>query len=134
MATSCTLARGAASLIGMDLAAEIEAAERAVWAALVAGDAAADEALLSPDFLGAYPDGFANRAAHAAQLVGGPSVETYSLSDITVRALGPHHALIAYRADYTRPGMAAAAMLIGSIWRRDATGWVNVYSQDTPLG
>ena len=117
----------------MGLAAEIEACERAVWQALVAGDAAADAAALAADFLGLYPDGFAGRADHAGQLAQGPTVVRFALSGVQVRALGPDHALIAYRADYTRKGRdAVEAMYVSSIWRRAGAGWKNVFSQDTP--
>src|SRR5690606_14487082 len=56
------------------LLAELIACETAVWQALVSGDAEADRAALAADFLGVYPDGFAGRDAHAAQLSGGPTV------------------------------------------------------------
>lgn len=116
------------------LAAEIEAAERAVWSALQTGDGAADAALLDDAFLGAYPDGFSGREAHAGQLAGGPTVADYALSEITVLPLGADHALIAYRADYRRPGAGAAeAMLVSSVWVRRAEGWRNLFSQDTPV-
>jgi hypothetical protein len=47
--------------------------------------------------------------------------------------LGPDHALLAYRATYLRVGRAAEEeMFVSSIWRRERTGWVNVFSQDTP--
>jgi hypothetical protein len=112
----------------------IRQAERAVWAALVAGDAAADLALLSDDFLGAYPDGFSGRAAHCAQLAEGPSVAAYAITEEHLRPLGPDHMLYAYRACYRRPGAEASEeMLVSSIWERRDTGWINIFSQDTPL-
>lgn len=110
------------------------ALERAVWDALVAGDAAADAALLAPDFLGVYPTGFAGRADHAAQLAAGPTVAAYRLSDVRLVPMGADHALLAYRADYTRMGGAQPeAMFVSSIWRRAGAGWVNTFSQDTPV-
>ena len=42
--------------------------------ALAAGDAVGDRALLSDDFVGVNPTGFADRAAHAAELDDGPTV------------------------------------------------------------
>jgi len=78
-----------------DTAAEVEAAERAVWAALMRGDKAADLALLSPDFLGVYPSGFADRAEHAMQCDDGPSVLGYEMAGITHRSLAQGVALIA---------------------------------------
>jgi hypothetical protein len=118
----------------MDEAEEIRAAERAVWEALRTGDAGADAALLAEDFLGSYPDGFAGRAEHAGQLSSGPSIAHWSMSEEHVRPLGPGHVLYAYRADFTRHGAAESeAMLVSSIWARRGAGWVNVFSQDTPL-
>ena len=115
------------------LLAELLAAETAVWQALVAGDAAADRATLAADFLGVYPDGFAGRDAHVAQLGHGPTVERFALSDARVLPLGGTHALLAYRADYRRVGREAdEAMYVSSVWRRTAAGWINVFSQDTP--
>lgn len=110
------------------------ASERAVWDALVAGDAATDAALLAPEFLGVYPTGFAGRADHVAQLAVGPTVAAYALSDVRLVPLGPDHALLAYRADYTRAGGAGPeAMFVSSIWRRLGPGWINIFSQDTPV-
>ncbi|MGI9622057.1 MAG: DUF4440 domain-containing protein, partial [Acidimicrobiales bacterium] len=57
------------------------ALERRVWAALLAGDPAADGALLAEDFVGLYPSGFANRADHMDQLVDGPTADAYEISD-----------------------------------------------------
>lgn len=112
----------------------IRQAERAVWDALVSGDAGADAALLSEDFLGAYPDGFADREAHAGQLEDGPTVSSYRIAEEHLRPLGEDHVLYAYRATYKRRGQdAEEEMLVSSVWeRRDGT-WLNVFSQDTPL-
>lgn len=109
------------------------ACETAVWEALVAGDAAADAAALSADFLGIYPDGFAGRGAHVAQLSDGPTVARYHLSDARVIQMGPDHALLAYRASYSRVGWdASEEMFVSSIWQRCDAGWENIFSQDTP--
>lgn len=120
---------------------EILAAETAVWQALARGDTEADERALAEDFLGVYPDGFAGRAAHVGQLAHGPTVADFTLSDVRVRALGPDHAMIAYRAAYRRtrgaerdhaPETLPETMYVSSIWRRAGGGWVNLFSQDTP--
>jgi hypothetical protein len=113
---------------------QVLAMERAVWDALVAGDGAADGALLAPGFLGVYPTGFAGRADHVAQLAAGPTVRDYRLSDARVLPLGPDHALLAYRADYRRAGAERAeTMFVASVWQRAGRAWVNLFSQDTPL-
>lgn len=107
--------------------------EHRVWAALLAGDAQADMALLSDDFLGVYPDGFAGRATHGAQLSAGPSVVWYEIVEPRVLPVGAGHALLAYRAHYHRPGDAAAAqMYVSSLWQRQGARWINIFSQDTP--
>lgn len=108
--------------------------ETEVWEALVRGDAAADESLLSRDFLGVYPTGFAGRTDHVEQLAGGPTVATYHLSDIRTVPLGDTCALIAYRAVYVRVGDGAMpeSMYVSSVWERRGDTWSNVFSQDTP--
>lgn len=115
------------------LLAELLGCETAVWETLVRGDAAADAAALSADFLGVYPDGFAARESHIGQLAAGPTVARYVLHDARVLPLGGAHALLAYRASYVRAGHTAdEEMFVSSIWRRRGDGWENVFSQDTP--
>lgn len=115
---------------------EILACERAVWEALVQGDAAADAAALSEDFVGLYPTGFSDRDDHVGQLSGGATVARYRLSETRLVVAGPVFALLAYRADYRRPdGAKGEVMYVSSLWRRAAEapgGWVNLFSQDTP--
>ncbi|MEO0861805.1 MAG: nuclear transport factor 2 family protein [Pseudomonadota bacterium] len=115
-----------------DLMADLLAAERAVWTALCTGDAAADRAALHADFLGVYPDGFADRAAHGAQLADGPSIDTFTLSQTRVLPLAEGLALLSYRATFHRPGGAEEVMWVSSLWRRQGGDWVNLFSQDTP--
>jgi len=111
----------------------ILAMEHRVWLALITGDAAEDHALLSEDFLGVYPSGFADRADHAGQLDDGPSVAAYQLSQIQARAIGADHALLSYRAVYRRQGQSVEeAMYVSSLWQRNGDSWRNIFSQDTP--
>ncbi|MEO1789661.1 MAG: nuclear transport factor 2 family protein [Pseudomonadota bacterium] len=115
------------------LTPELLAQERAVWDALVRGDAQTDAAALSDDFTGVYPDGIFGKPAHVAQLAAGPTVADYTLSEVQSRPLGPNHALLIYHATYRRPGAAATeAMYVSSIWQRSGHGWINIFSQDTP--
>lgn len=117
----------------MELLETLLVQEIRVWQALVAGDAAADAALLAPGFLGLYPDGYAGRADHAAQLAGGPTVAGYEITEALALPLGEGLALLAYRASYTRPaGGPAERMWVSSIWRQEGGGWINLFSQDTP--
>nr|WP_321252438.1 nuclear transport factor 2 family protein [uncultured Ruegeria sp.] len=113
---------------------EILSLERQVWTALVEGDATADRALLSPDFLGVYPTGFANRDAHVGQFADAPTMASFELGDARLRVLTADIVLLSYRADYTRPSSKMKeAMLISSLWERRHGVWVNSFSQDTPL-
>ncbi|WP_254055731.1 nuclear transport factor 2 family protein [Ruegeria sp. EL01] len=108
--------------------------EKQVWAALVNGDAQVDRALLSPDFLGVYPSGFANRDDHVGQFADAPTMATFELSDAKLMVLTPDIVLLSYRADYQRPNTAVwEAMLISSLWERRNEVWVSSFSQDTPL-
>lgn len=115
---------------------ELLTLETSVWQALLDGDGDSDARLLSQDFLGVYPTGFADRAAHAAQLVDGPTVAWFELHDARVITLTDSAALLVYRADFARPSTTgtpvADAMYISSLWCRRDDCWVNVFSQDTP--
>ena len=113
---------------------EILSLEKQVWGALVEGNAQADRALLSPDFLGVYPTGFANRDDHVGQFADAPTMARYELSDTRLRVLSADIVLLSYRADYYRPGSERPeAMLISSLWERRHDVWVNSFSQVTPL-
>ncbi|MEM8924578.1 MAG: nuclear transport factor 2 family protein [Actinomycetota bacterium] len=107
--------------------------ERAVWQALVDGDTAADKALLSPDFLGVYPTGFADRTDHAGQLADGPTVAEFSIHDPRVLTIERDLVLLSYDARYRRPGNEGAEqMYVSSLWRNSGGHWRNLFSQDTP--
>lgn len=107
--------------------------EKSVWDALQQGDVGADSALLADDFLGVYPTGFADRGDHSGQLSDGPTVADYVILDARSMRLSADHALLAYRAEYRRPGNTQTeSMFISSLWSRRADRWVNIFSQDTP--
>lgn len=108
--------------------------ERTVWDALVAGDAAADEAALAPDFLGVYPSGFAERACHVGQLDDGPSIAAYRIEEARLDVIAADAILIAYRAEFARAASPEEkeAMFVSSLWRLRDGRWLNTFSQDTP--
>ena len=120
------------SLPADHLLRDLTSCERQVWDALVQGDAAADAALLCKSFLEVYGTGFAGKADHTGQLEHGPTVQTYELSQLTARALGPGYAVLSYHARFQRCGrLTAEDMYVSSIWQRTDNGWVNIFSQDT---
>lgn len=107
--------------------------ETEVWQALADGDGDADGRLLSHDFLGVYTVGFADRGAHVAQVASGPTVIDYTLGEARLMVLADDMVLLAYKAEFTRPGEAATeSVLISSIWQERDGSWVNIFSQDTP--
>lgn len=111
------------------------ALETAVWEALRTGDAAADRALLSDDFVGVYTSGFAGRDDHAGDLAGGPTVHEYAIDDARLLVLADDHVLLSYRAvSRRRAGAEPETQYISSLWSRHGDRWLNVFSQDTPAG
>ena len=109
--------------------------EHAVWRALLEGDLDADEQLLSDGFLGVYPTGYAGRSEHVGQLANGPTVVEYELDGARLVAISDDAALLVYRASYRRPGRTdREEMYVSSLWCRQERGWVNTFSQDTPVG
>ena len=107
--------------------------ESAVWDALVSGDADADRELLSDDFVGLYPTGFANLDDHAGELADGPSMASYAISEARVIEVSPQAVLLCYRADYQQVGESATeVMFISSLWVERDGRWWNTFSQDTP--
>jgi len=110
--------------------------ETAVWQALADGDAAADGRLLSDDFLGVYPTGFADRKSHMEQLIDGPTVASFALHDARMLTVSESAVILSYRAEFERPTLNAVSaleeMYVGSLWCRRDGAWLNVLSQDTP--
>lgn len=117
---------------GLDLLLELE---HAVWRALLDGAPDDDQRLLSADFLGVYPTGYADRSDHVGQLAGGPTVAEYALSDARLVEVSDGAAILVYRASYRRPERSdREEMYVSSLWCRRDDGWVNTFSQDTPVG
>jgi len=113
---------------------EIVALETAVWVALRDGDAGADERLLSDDFLGVYPTGFAGKGDHSGQLDEGPTVASFTIDAPVLKVITPDDVLLAYDAGYRRPEGPEEHMYVSSLWSRRDGVWRNVFSQDTPPG
>ena len=109
--------------------------ERTVWEALVSGDAAADAANVSADFVGVYPAGFAGRDEHGGQLSNGPTVTEYEIARARTLEVAPGHVMLMYLARYRRPSASSFdEMYVSSLWSQQGGRWLNVFSQDTPVG
>lgn len=107
--------------------------ETNVWEALCAGDPVEDRTQLSDDFLGVYPTGYADASDHAGELADGATVVSYEIIAPRIRVFTPDHVLLAYEAAYQRPRATPERMFVSSVWSRRDDGWVNVFSQDTPV-
>ncbi|MFI9485395.1 DUF4440 domain-containing protein [Promicromonospora sp. NPDC052451] len=106
--------------------------ESQVWDALARGDGDADRELLSEDFVGVYPSGFATRAEHVGELADGPTVTSYALSEARLIDVAPDSVLLCYRADYQpSTGPEKEAMYISSLWVERDGRWWNTFSQDS---
>lgn len=107
--------------------------ESKVWAAQVSGDADADRELLSEDFVGLYPTGFAARDAHVEQLSEGPVVASYAITQARLIVASGTAVMLSYRADYRLPGRdGSEVMFVSSLWVQREGRWWNSFSQDTP--
>lgn len=115
---------------------EILKLERQVWEALRTGDAQLDGQMLSDDFFGVYPTGFADRSEHVSQLKNGPAVLSYKLTCPRLVELGENRVLLTYKAMWIplKDGVAAPQedMFVSSVWEYRANRWLNIFSQDTP--
>jgi hypothetical protein len=115
---------------------EILKLETRVWEALRTGDSNLDGEMLSDDFLGVYPTGFADKAEHVSQLSNGPTVLSYELISPRILDLGENRVLLAYKAMWIRlkDGVAEPreVMFVSSVWEYRANRWLNTFSQDTP--
>ena len=109
--------------------------ESRVWAALVSGDMQADESLLADEFLGVYSTGTTGKELHTAQLIDGPTIAEYSLSDAQILILAEDVVLLTYLAHFSRTKKEETStqetMHISSIWRQTDEVWLNIFSQDT---
>jgi hypothetical protein len=109
------------------------ALERQVWQALMDGDASADRRLLSDDFVGVYPSGFANRDGHVAQFVSAPTVSVYRIEHARLIEVSDDRAMLCYLAVFQRPSDEVIhRMYVSSLWCERHGTWVNTFSQDTP--
>lgn len=109
--------------------------ESGVWDTQVSGDPHAQLELLSADFLGVYPSGFATREEHAEQLSDGPITTSYTIVDARLIEVSESSVLLCYRADHQPSGRdETETMFISSLWVERDGRWWNTFSQDSPVG
>jgi len=107
--------------------------ESGVWEAMVSGDLDAERELLSADFLGVYPSGFATRAEHLAELADGPVTVSYTIVDARLIEVSADSVMLCSRADHQPVGRdEPESMYISSLWVERDGRWWNTFSQDSP--
>ncbi len=110
--------------------------ETKVWDALVDGDSGADTRMLSQDFLGVYPSGFAGREDHAGQLADGPTVAVFEITEPRTIEVSDLVVMLSYRSVFRRVSDGEVGgqeiMYVSSLWRHQDDRWLNIFSQDTP--
>ena len=113
----------------------IEAKERKLWEDFKNKDKAGLSALLDDDFR-QFEEGqsaFGDKKTEV-NAVDEFELTTYSLSDFTVKSLGPNAALVTYIAQYEgKSGSEAskAKSVFAEVWIRKGNEWKDLYMQET---
>jgi hypothetical protein len=114
---------------------EVVELERAGWAALATGPAAATahyDAVLADEVVMLLPGGTVlTDRAQVVQSMGGPPWDDYRLEDVGVVEPVPGTALVHYGGRATRGGRVYSA-LFSSLYVRRPDGWRMVAHQQTP--
>lgn len=101
---------------------------------LAEGDGDTYRGRLAPDALVIVPGQRLDREACAAAIDASPGWDELSLSDATVRELGPDAALVTYRFDGRRGENFVYGALMTSVYTRRDGDWRLQLHQQTPLG
>jgi hypothetical protein len=117
------------------VASQVEARVRKLWEAFKNKDKATLSAMLDGGFrqfeegLSAFGDKKTEvNAVDEFELI------SYTLSDFTVRSIGPDAALVTYIAQYEGKSggeTSKAKSVFGEVWIRDGNEWKEVYMQET---
>jgi hypothetical protein len=117
------------------LTPQLEARERKLWEAFKNKDKAALSAMLDGGFrqfeegLSAFGDRKTEvNAVDEFELV------SYTLSDFTIKSIGPNAALVTYIAQYegkTGGETSKAKSVFGEVWIRAGNEWKELYMQET---
>jgi hypothetical protein len=115
----------------------LEAKERKLWENFKKKDKAALAALLDDDFR-QFEEGLSTFGDKKTEVNSVDEFElvSYSLSDFTVKSLGPNAALVTYIAQYegkTGGETSKAKSVFAEVWIRKSTGndWKDFYMQET---
>lgn len=113
----------------------IEASVRKLWEAFKNKDKATLSWLIDDQFR-MFEEGLSTFADKKAEVNGPDEYEllSYTLSDVTVKPLGPNTALVTYRAQYEGKSggeIAKGNSIFGEVWSRSGNDWKVLYLQET---
>jgi hypothetical protein len=114
---------------------QLEARERKLWEAFKNKDKAALSAMLDGGFR-QFEEGLSAFGDKKAEVNAVDEFEllSYTLSDFTIKSLGPNSALVTYIAQYegkTGAETSKAKSVFGEVWIRDGNEWKDLYMQET---
>ena len=115
--------------------AQVEARVRALWAAFKNKDKAALSAVLDGGFR-QFEEGLSTFGDKKAEVNAVDDFElvSYTLSDFTVRSIGPNAALVTYVAQYEGKSggeVSKGHSVFGEVWIRSGSEWKDLYMQET---
>ena len=113
----------------------VEAQVRKLWQAFKNKDKATLSSLIDDQFR-MFEEGLSTFADKNAEVNAPDEYEllSYTLSDFTVKPLGPNTALVTYRAQYEGKSggeIAKGNSIFGEIWNRSGSDWKVLYLQET---
>jgi hypothetical protein len=116
-------------------APQLEAQVRKLWEAFKNKDKATLSALLDDDFR-LFEEGLSTIGDKETEVnaVDDFQLLSYTLSDFTVKSVGPNAALVTYIAQYegkTGGEVSKAKSLFGEVWIRTGNEWRDLYMQET---
>ena len=113
----------------------IEANVRKLWEAFKNKDKLTLSSLIDDQFR-MFEEGLSSFADKKAEVDAPDEYELlgYTLSDFTVKPLGPNTALVTYRAQYEGKSggeIAKGNSIFGEVWTRSGNNWKALYLQET---
>ena len=113
----------------------VEASVRKLWEAFKNKDKATLSSLIDDNFR-MFEEGLSTFSDKKAEVNAPDEYEllSYTLSDFTVKPLGPNTALVTYRAQYEGKSggeIAKGNSIFGEVWTRSGSGWKALYLQET---
>jgi hypothetical protein len=117
------------------VAPQLEARERKLWEAFKNKDKATLSAMLDGEFR-QFEEGLSTFGDKKTEVnaVDGFDLISYTLSDFTIKSIGPNTALVTYIAQYEGKSAGETSKgksVFGEVWIRAGNEWKDFYMQET---